>query len=79
MENPQIIIKKTGRPIGKENKKLKYIVELKNPLNDEWVIKNKYSSYKEIAEALNISLNTIREIGINRCKFYSKYIKIIKY
>ena len=63
---------------GSVNKKLKYIVYVYNIKNKVWEEDNKYKSYYDIANNLDLTYDTVRDISLGRCKKMERFIKIEK-
>lgn len=52
---------------------------VKNPISNEVLSTEKYRTLKDIAEKYsNISLTTLRNIGMGRSKVYKKFIELNK-
>lgn len=63
---------------GSLNKKVKYNVIVYNIKNKEWEDGGQYKSYYDIANNLNLTYDTVRDISIGRSKKMSNFIRITK-
>ena len=58
-------------------KNIEWTLKVFNPLNDELLSENTYTSLKNVSESFpKIPFNTWRNISIGRCKIYDKFLSL---
>jgi hypothetical protein len=66
------------RTKGTDNKRNKYKLFIYDTINNIWIGKDEYPSYKHIASKLNLTYDNIRDVSIGRSGVLSKFYKIEK-
>ena len=66
------------RTKGTANKTNKYKLSIYDTINKEWIEKEEYPSYQNIADVIGLTYDNVRDISIGRSSVLSKFYKIEK-